>query len=148
MGVSLPSNTRSPGSRSSTNTRPLGSGGTITRTTGSSSSRSWPISPVGFVITSFSVFASWDRTRCFAVALPSSRDHTGCCVAGLVARLTLDERTDRFMHGGDRAGALAGGCGDPLHRAGVDVADREHARDAGLERKRPPPEAGPGRAEV
>src|SRR6185437_6534547 len=51
IGVSLLSNTRSPGSRSSSNTRPPGSGGTITRTTGSSSSRSRPISPVGLAMT-------------------------------------------------------------------------------------------------
>src|SRR5580704_1697244 len=50
MGVRLSSKTRSPGPRSSSNTRPLRSGGTITRTTGSSSSRSWPISPAGLPI--------------------------------------------------------------------------------------------------
>src|ERR1035438_3790173 len=50
IAVRLPSNTTSPGSRSSSNTRPLRSGGTITRTGGSSSSRRWPISPAGLDI--------------------------------------------------------------------------------------------------
>jgi hypothetical protein len=55
----------------------------------------------------------------------------------------LDERADGLVHGGDGAGALAGGGGHPLHRAGADVADREHARNAGLERKRLAPQVGP-----
>src|SRR5579872_6511255 len=50
----------------------------------------------------------------------------------------LGQRGDGLVYRRDGAGAFAGGCGDPLHRAGVDVADREHGGDAGLERERSP----------
>src|ERR1700749_3682906 len=50
IGVRLASNTTSSGSRSSWKRRPSTSGGTITRIAGSSSVRSWPISPAGLAI--------------------------------------------------------------------------------------------------
>src|SRR5260370_38970238 len=61
---------------------------------------------------------------------------------------SLGQRGDGLVDRGDGAGAFAGGCGDPLHRAGVDVADREHGGDAGLARGRPPSPPGPGPAPV
>src|SRR5260370_23700199 len=61
---------------------------------------------------------------------------------------SLGQRGDGLVNRGDGAGAVAGGWGDALHGAGVDVADREHAGNAGLERKRPPSRRGPGRSEV
>src|SRR5581483_11886122 len=65
-----------------------------------------------------------------------------------VCALSSTECGDGLVYRGDGAGAFAGGGGYPLHRAGVDVADREHAGNAGLERERPPSQCGPGRSEV
>src|SRR5580692_6319084 len=98
MGVSWPSNTSSSGSRSSSNTRPLGSGETITRTTGNSSSRSWPISPAGLAITNSSVFAE------------------GTLAAGTVVAMVSDHRRIRIPT------AALGAGGPVVSRIGLGLA--------------------------